>query len=124
MDCARLTDYLLEEAEERANFFLTRQIIDEGSPFDGAIPEPDRLCPPFPRILSIRLLELIALWVNPASRYYADPEIPQRAARCIKYLKREQRPSGNIDLWDCNFDSAPDSGFFLWEGFTPPITAG
>jgi len=60
---------------------------------------------------------MIALWLSPASRYYADPEIPQRAERALAYFTRVQRPSGNIDLWDCNFDSSPDSGFFLWDLF-------
>ena len=114
MNHAELMDYLLEESEERLELFLKYQ-FDESSPFSGGIPELDRLCPPFPRAASIRLLEIIALWLNPASRYYAHPEIPQRAQRVLAYLKKEQRPSGNIDLWDCNFDSAPDSGFFMWD---------
>jgi hypothetical protein len=117
MERTLLMDYLLEEAEERLKFLFQRQFTDEGSPFNGAVPEPDRLCPPFPRNLSSRLLEMIALWLNPASNFYGDPEIPQRAAKGLDFLRREQRPSGNIDLWDCNFDSAPDSGFFLWDLF-------
>jgi hypothetical protein len=35
--------------------------------------------------------------------------------KALAFLKSEQRPSGNIDLYDCNFDSSPDSGFFLWD---------
>ena len=135
MDRAQLMDYLLEEAEERLRFLFKYQ-YDEGSPFNGAVPEPDRLCPLFPRNTSTRLLEMIALWLNPASCFYAHGEIPQRLMRALAFLKREQRPSGNIDLWDCNFDSAPDSGFFLWDliplyrllenpktGFTPELAA-
>jgi len=110
----QLMDYLREEAESRLAFLMKYQ-FDDDSPLSGAVPEPDRLCPPFPRNLSTRLLDMIALWINPASSYYADPEIPQRAQRALAYLKREQRSSGNIDLWDCNFDSAPDSGFFIWD---------
>ena len=116
MERALLMDYLRQEAEDRLDFLFSRQ-FDDGGPFDGGVPEPGWLCPPFPRSLSARLLEMIALWLNPASRFYAHPEIPKRAVRGIAYLKREQRPSGNIDLWDCNFDSAPDSGFFLWDLF-------
>ena len=111
-----LIDYLLEEAEERLKYFFDSQ-FDEGSLYSGAVPEPDRLCPPFPRNLSTRLLEAIALWLNPKSHYFANPEIVQRAKMALAFLRREQRPSGNIDLWDCNFDSAPDSGFFLWDLF-------
>ena len=106
----------MEEAEERLDFFLARQ-YGEGSPYDGAIPSLDRLCPPVLRNTSTRLLEMIALWLHPESRFYADPEIPQRAERALAYFRRVQRPSGNIDLWDCNFDSPPDSGFFLWDLF-------
>ena len=114
MNYAALTDYLIDEAEDRLEYFLKFQFA-EGSPYSGAVPEPDRLCPPFPRNASIRLLEIIALWLCPQSRYFAHSEIPSRAKRTFAYLRREQRPSGNIDLWDCNFDSAPDSGFFLWD---------
>ena len=116
MEHKELMNYLLDEAEEKMKFFLERQILDE-SILDGAVPEPDRLCPPFPRAFSSRLLEIIALWLNPASLYFANAEIPGRAARGLAFLRREQRPSGNIDLWDCNFDSAPDSGFLLWDLF-------
>jgi len=109
-----LSAYLLEEAEKNLEFFLDSQ-YDEDSPLSGAVPEPDRLCPPFPRNTSARLLEVIALWMKSESRFFGRPDIPQRALRAISYLKREQRASGNIDLWDCNFDSAPDSGFFIWD---------
>jgi hypothetical protein len=107
--------YLLEEAEKNVSYFLARQVSDPASPDDGGIPEPDRLVPLFPRNTSIRLLEMIAAWLNPGSVFYGDPEIPPKALKALAFLKREQRPSGNIDLWDCNFDSAPDSGFFLWD---------
>jgi hypothetical protein len=110
----RLLDYLLEEAGENVRYFLARQILEEG-PLDGALPEPERLCPPFPRILSSRLLEAMALYLTKESPFYADPELPRRARRALGFLKREMRPSGNIDLWDCNFDSAPDTGFLLWD---------
>ncbi|MCL2479340.1 MAG: hypothetical protein FWF22_07555 [Treponema sp.] len=114
MDRAILMDYLVEEAEDRLEYMLKSQFGGDG-PYNGAVPEPDRLCPPFPRNLSTRLLEMIALWINPASRFYAAPEIPDVMKKGLAYLRREQRPSGNIDLWDCNFDSAPDSGFFIWD---------
>ena len=115
MNRSTLMNFFVSDAEDRLSFLLSRQIIDEKSPFCGAVPEPGRLCPPFPRNLSVRMLEMTALWLCPQSSYFADPEIPQRMKKGLAYLKREQRPSGNIDLWDCNFDSAPDSGFFLWD---------
>ena len=114
MDHAMLMDYLLENAEERAVYFLDRQYGEE-SPYSGAVPAADRFAPPEVRNTSIPLLELITLWLYPVSRFYANPEIPISAERALTYLKRVQRPSGNMDLSDCNFDSPPDSGFFLWD---------
>jgi hypothetical protein len=111
----RLWDYLLEEAGENARYFLARQILEDGNPLDGALPDPERLCPPSPRFLSSRLLEAMSLYLTKESRFYADPELPRRAHRALGFLKREARPSGNIDLWDCNFDSAPDTAFLLWD---------
>jgi hypothetical protein len=106
--------YLLEEAEETARFCLERQ-IPAGAAKGGAYPEPDILTPPFPRNTSVRLLKMISAWLNPESVFYQDPGIIQSGLKALAFLRSEQRPSGNIDLYDCNFDSAPDSGFFLWD---------
>jgi hypothetical protein len=107
-------NYLLEEAEETTRFCLQRQ-IPAGTAKGGAYPEPDILTPPFPRNTSTRLLEMVSVWLNPESVFYQDPGIIQSGLKALAFLKSEQRPSGNIDLYDCNFDSAPDSGFFLWD---------
>jgi hypothetical protein len=41
-----------------------------------------------------------------------DPaELLARASLAADYLLRVQRPSGLIDLRDCNYDSSPDTGF-------------
>jgi hypothetical protein len=106
-------NYLLEEAEETTRFCLQRQIPAGAK--SGAYPEADILTPPFPRNTSIRLLKMVSAWLNPESLFYQDPRIIQSGLKALAFLKSEQRPSGNIDLYDCNFDSAPDSGFLLWD---------
>ena len=41
-----------------------------------------------------------------------DPaELLAKASLAAEYLRRVQRPSGLIDLRDCNYDSSPDTGF-------------
>jgi hypothetical protein len=111
---ALFRNYLLEDAEECVRFCLKRQ-IPAGAAKGGAYPEPDILTPPFPRNTSTRLLKMAAAWLNPESVFYQDPGIIRSGLKALAFLRSEQRPSGNIDLYDCNFDSAPDSGFFLWD---------
>jgi hypothetical protein len=41
----------------------------------------------------------------------APADLLTRATIAIEYLLRAQRPSGLIDLRDCNYDSSPDTGF-------------
>jgi hypothetical protein len=111
---ALFRNYLLEEADETIRFCLKRQIPAEAAK-GGAYPEPDILTPPFPRNTSSRLLEMVSAWLNPGSVFYQNPLVIQSGLRALAFLRSEQRPSGNIDLYDCNFDSAPDSGFLLWD---------
>ncbi|MDR0449803.1 MAG: hypothetical protein LBH26_00885 [Treponema sp.] len=111
---ALFRNYLLEDAEECARFCLERQ-IPAGAAKGGSYPEPDILTPPFPRNSSTRLLKMITAWLNPESVFYQDPRIIRSGLEALAFLRSEQRPSGNIDLYDCNFDSAPDSGFLLWD---------
>jgi hypothetical protein len=106
--------YLLEEAEQRICFCLKRQIPAEAAK-GGAYPEPDMLTFPFPRNTSSLLLTMIAAWLNHESHFYQNPEIIQSGLKALAFIRSEQRPSGNIDLYDCNFDSPPDSAFLLWD---------
>jgi hypothetical protein len=42
-----------------------------------------------------------------------DAVLLTRMSLAVDYLKRVQRPSGLIDLRDCNYDSSPDAAFAL-----------
>jgi len=41
----------------------------------------------------------------------------------MRYVDRTQRPSGRIDLRDCNYDSAPDTAFAV-QGLAPVVELG
>lgn len=51
---------------------------------------------------------------HPCHKLDLDPaELLAGARRAAEYLLRVQRPSGLIDLRDCNYDSSPDTGFVV-----------
>ncbi len=51
------------------------------------------------------------------------PSLLERMSLALDYLRRVQRPSGLIDLRDCNYDSSPDAGFAV-QALCPVIELG
>jgi hypothetical protein len=61
------------------------------------------------------LTQLVIGYVTEDSRYYEDDEILDRIRLAAGFHRRVQRPSGLIDLHECNFDSPPDTAFHVAE---------
>ena len=56
----------------------------------------------------------------------AEPDGPillERMSLALEYLEAVQRPSGLIDLRDCNYDSSPDAGFAV-QALCPVVELG
>jgi hypothetical protein len=51
------------------------------------------------------------VWLGGGADEATRRELLARASPVADYLLRAQRPSGLIDLLDCNYDSSPDTGF-------------
>ena len=99
---AAVTQLLAEQIEAA----LPRQLLDRDHPDYGALVSPDwGIADPShggttPVVAGCVLLAL-------AGR----PEFVPHATLAADYLLRAQRPSGLIDLRNCNYDSSPDTGF-------------
>jgi hypothetical protein len=52
-----------------------------------------------------------------------DATLLARMASALRYLRSVQRPSGLMDLRDCNYDSSPDAGFAV-QALCPVIELG
>ena len=99
----------------RATF--ARQITDPAHPDYGGIIRPEwGLADPShvtttPFIAGCAYLYLAHAESREPASEIAPSDLLTRATIAIEYLLRVQRPSGLIDLRDCNYDSSPDTGF-------------
>jgi hypothetical protein len=117
-----LTEVLQTLAQNVATT-LARQITDPTHPDYGGIIHPDwGLADPShvtttPFIAGCAYLYLAQAEPrrgstrSPCNVPLAPADLLTRATIAIEYLLRVQRPSGLIDLRDCNYDSSPDTAF-------------
>lgn len=55
----------------------------------------------------------LSLYVTKESRYYKETKILEDVKEELSFLRAYQRETGLFDLTNCNFNSAPDTGFLL-----------
>ncbi len=68
-----------------------------------------------PRSTCRFIKNLLALYITEGNIYYKNPEILRRVKSALEFVHSYQGPTGLFDLLDCNFASAPDTGFLLRE---------
>lgn len=105
-----------------------RQVDLPGDSCDGALVRPDWGIPEPTgtySLVTVLGLAYIARAHRPELMAAAPPnsEILSRMDRALTYILDRQRPSGRIDLYDCNYDSSPDSGFAV-QALCPVIEMG
>jgi hypothetical protein len=110
---------VLQALEQNVRAALFRQITDPAHPHCGGIVRSDWGLAD-PGTTTAFLAGCAQVYLDQAgprrhvSRYasaLSPSDVLARAALAAEYLLRAQRPSGLIDLLDCNYDSSPDTGF-------------
>jgi hypothetical protein len=108
---------VLQTLDQNVAATFARQITDPSHPDYGGIVHPDwGLADPSHVTTTPFIAGCAYLYLDHAeSRCHASEIAPSdlltRATIAIEYLLRVQRPSGLIDLRDCNYDSSPDTAF-------------
>lgn len=57
------------------------------------------------------LTAAVAVYLNPASRFYQDESLYQAMDLALDFVRRTQREDGSFDYPSCNFKSAADTSF-------------
>ncbi len=68
-----------------------------------------------PRSTCRFIKRLLALYITKGSIYYKDKAIIEKITSALEFIHSYQGANGLFDLLDCNFASAPDTGFLLQE---------
>jgi hypothetical protein len=108
---------VLESLEQYIVATSARQITDPTHPnFGGVIRSDWGIADPShttstPFIVACALLYVAQVDGRTRLTLVSPSDLLTRAAHAIDYVLRVQRPSGLIDLQDCNYDSSPDTGF-------------
>jgi hypothetical protein len=111
-----LTDVLATVAQY-VTATLPRQLTDPAHPDYGGVIHPDwGIADPSHVTTTPFIAGCALLYLAQVERQTPFPgltacDLLKRAALATDYLLRVQRPSGLIDLRDCNYDSSPDTGF-------------
>ena len=102
---------IVRRNDEAVAMYLEKQITDPANPWRGTIPDAFELNNP--GSASGILVQMLASYLHPQSRYHRAAEIVPRMQLAIDHLLRMQTPDGNIDLLVTNFNSPPDTAFVV-----------
>lgn len=99
---------ILRHCEESVAITLRNQVIDEESREFGGIfdVEQGQAVPK-----SGVQMNPIILYYHKDSKYYHNKDLFKRIVMMLDFTENNLRPDGTMDLYDCNFFSAPDTGF-------------
>lgn len=118
---------VLTALAEGAAAVMERQITAAGSD-EGGVVRPDwGIAEPTGTYGLVAVCGMLhvgrAIRSDVAPAHPGDAALLQRMALALGYLRSAQRPSGLIDLRDCNYDSSPDAGFAV-QALCPVIELG
>lgn len=100
----------IDNTDDVISDVVRNQIKDKNSPYYGA-----KLNEPLGSLFCTHycgtLIWLVSGYYNKDSKYYQSEELYECMDLCLYFIKKLQRPDGTFDLPDCNWYSAPDTGF-------------
>jgi len=100
------------EANDRAvAMSLNGQVLTDGHPFRGGIPDDRELY--HARTAGRFIQQAIAAYFCKASRFFGDDKVVKQIEHALTFLEGAQSDDGNIDLLTTNFNSPPDTGFVV-----------
>ncbi len=100
---------MIRDTEIRARRALTKQNLDEGSPWFGAFVMPDGVYMQKHTLYCVA--DMAAVYLNADSRLYHDEKLLTAMLRGLDYAASTQHENGLFDYITCNFFSAPDTAF-------------
>lgn len=103
---------VLEELKAFVDEGCDRQILDPQHRDHGGVVRPEWGVPSAGSACAFACACAVLRLSGQYSEQAAQPYL-HRANLALAYLLNVQRPSGNIDLLDTNYDSGPDTGFVL-----------
>lgn len=100
---------------QQVDAIMRRQITDQGKDCGGVVQPAWGLAEPTGTVSLVATCGMLfiarRLRSDMAPSLPSDAHLLHRLDLATGYLERVQRPSGLIDLRDCNYDSAPDAAF-------------
>ena len=103
----RYMQHLIRGAEIRTEQFMNKQDRDPASIQYGGIR--GAIWEAKPTIYA--LTAAVAVYLNPDSRFYGNPQLCEAMDLALDFVGRTQREDGSFDFPSCNFKSAPDTAF-------------
>jgi hypothetical protein len=107
-----LLSHLVKLNDQSIPIQLSRQLLEKGNEYYGAVFDIDSLVSPIATAQSIQYL--MCAYVSPDSKYYQSKEILQHMTLAATALVNLQYDDGTIDLLSTNFHSTPDLGFTIF----------
>jgi len=111
MNMKRYVEHILKCTELAADQFLKSQITQSDRPDFGGVPS--NLIDMKPTVYAMQ--PVITCLLYEGSRYYGDTQLIKPILGALDYIEREIRPEGMVDYPMCNFSSAPDTAFCLYQ---------
>lgn len=97
--------------EDKAVQAMAAQVLDEHSPYRGAVAQPDGVFQAKSTMYAVA--SLVTAYCNQDSRFYHDARVLTRAELGMDYVDSVQHENGLFDYVTCNFFSAPDTAFCI-----------
>ena len=102
---------MIRDTEIRAQRHLTKQNLDQGSPYYGAFVMPNGVYMQKHALYCIA--DIGAVYCNAESALYHDEKLLKAMLIGLDYVRSTQHENGLFDYITCNFFSAPDTAFCI-----------
>jgi hypothetical protein len=102
---------ILKDTDKRVEHSLKIQVKKKGDPHEGGFADQNGLV--HAKYAIYRITTAIAAYCNEESFYCKDKAVKQMILNGLEFIRRSQHDNGLFDYIDCNFYSAPDTGFCI-----------
>ncbi len=107
----KISPELIQRTEKSVESLLARQNLDPASRHRGGIPDADGL---YAHNSAAGIVELLGTcFLFEGSKFHQKPLMLERIRLAVDYVHRGITREGNIDLPITNFNSTPDTAFFV-----------